>query len=151
MQSNWKWSGRSACSNWCRWGVQCPNSCGKYRRELRYHTWWSHQCAPAKNARTTPELFVIDRNNPYSSLFGLSKHHDFPHKTPAKQLIPPKICVVGFHNGCSDLWAAPNREGDLALLSVIHGQAFQHQATKARSSATTTGVVHAETLQTCII
>ena len=66
-----------------------------------------------------------------------------------KELIPPKLCVVGFHHGCSDLRAAPNREGDLALLAVIHGQAFQHQATKAGSSTTTAGIVYAETLQTC--
>ena len=85
MQSNWKWSGRSACSNWCRLGVQCPSSCGKYRRELRYHTWWSHQCAPAKNARTTPELLVVESLTVTTqltvSLFGLSTRNDFPYNT----------------------------------------------------------------------
>ena len=69
--------------------------------------------------------------------------------TCKRELIPPKLCVVRFHNGCSDLRAAPNREGNFALLSVVHGQAFQHQATKAGSSTTTAGIVYAETLQTC--
>ena len=53
-RSNWKWSVRSACSNWCKLGAQCPNSFGKYRRELRCRTWWSRQCVQAKNAHTRP-------------------------------------------------------------------------------------------------
>ena len=62
-------------------------------------------------------------------------------------LLQMKGCIVGFDNGGSHLWAAPNREGNLALFAVIHRQALQHQATKAGSSATTASVVHTEALQ----
>ena len=58
-----------------------------------------------------------------------------------------KGCIVGFDHGGSHLWAAPDCEGNLALFSVVHRQALQHQATKAGSSATTASVVHTETLQ----
>ena len=32
--------------------------------------------------------------------------------------------VVGFHYSCGHLWAAPHREGDLALLAVVYTQTF---------------------------
>ena len=33
--SNWRWSGQSTCSDWCRLDARCPSSCGKYRRVPR--------------------------------------------------------------------------------------------------------------------
>ena len=38
-------------------------------------------------------------------------------------------------------------EGDLALLSIIHRKALQHEASKAGPSATAASVVHTEALQ----
>mmetsp|Transcript_42750 Transcript_42750/g.101876 ORF Transcript_42750/g.101876 Transcript_42750/m.101876 type:complete len:206 (+) Transcript_42750:221-838(+) len=55
--------------------------------------------------------------------------------------------VVGFHHSSRHLRTRPNCEGNLALLTIVHGQAFQHQASQARSCATTDSVVHTEALQ----
>ena len=59
----------------------------------------------------------------------------------------PRGSIVRLDNCCGYLWATPDREGNLALFPIVHGQAFQHEAPQARSGATAASVVHTETLQ----
>ena len=149
---NW-WSEQSTCSSWCRLDVQCPSSYGKYRRVLHCHTWWSHQCVPEANGHTRPRrckwypnaepMFCLVPEG-VVRMFSLRKGN----KIRKRLTFFRKSCsVVGFHNRGSYLRATPHSERDLALLSIVHGEAFQHQATKTRSSSTTACVVHAEALQ----
>merc|ERR1719487_1258661 len=56
--------------------------------------------------------------------------------------------VVGLDNGGGHLRATPHSEGDLGLLTVVHGQALQHQATQTGSRTTTDSVVDHESLET---
>ena len=151
---NW-WSEQSTCSSWCRLDVQCPSFYGKYRRALHCHTWWSHQCVPEANGHTRPQRCKsYPQQQPMFCLLpdGVVKMWCFSLRkwTKIKTLLISfrKSCsVVGFHNRGGYLRATPHSEGDLALLSIVHGEAFQHQTTKTGSSATTASVVHTEALQ----
>ena len=49
--------------------------------------------------------------------------------------------------GVRQTFKARSCEGDLALLSIIHRKALQHEASKAGPSATAASVVHTEALQ----
>ena len=49
--------------------------------------------------------------------------------------------------GFCQTFKARSCEGDLALLSIIHRKALQHEASKAGASATAASVVHTESLQ----
>ena len=59
----------------------------------------------------------------------------------------PRRGVVRLNNRCCNLRATPHREGDLALLAVVHGQALEHQAAQPGTRAAAAGVVDAEALE----
>ena len=68
-----------------------------------------------------------------------------------KQGMDAKYSVVGLDHCSCHLRTGPNCEGDFALLTIVHGQALQHQAAQARSRAAADRIVHAETLQASAI
>ena len=58
-----------------------------------------------------------------------------PQKKPK-----PSLGVVRLDDSRCYLGAAPDGEGDLALLSVVHGQALEHEAAQAGASSSAAGL-----------
>jgi len=56
--------------------------------------------------------------------------------------------VVWLDNGGGDLWGWVDGESELGLLAVIDGKSLKEERSKTRSSATTDGVEHKESLET---
>jgi hypothetical protein len=56
--------------------------------------------------------------------------------------------VVGLYHGCSGLWGGIDAELQLALLSVVDGEAFHEQSSETRARAATEGVEDQEALET---
>eukprot|EP00760_Papus_ankaliazontas_P018112 PhM_4_TR17429/c0_g1_i1/m.78134 len=56
--------------------------------------------------------------------------------------------VVGLHDGSRDLGRGVDREAELGLLAVVHGQALQEEGAEAGARAAADGVEHEEALQT---
>ena len=59
--------------------------------------------------------------------------------------------IVWFNNRGGDLWAWPDGEGDLGLLTVIDGETLKEQASETRTSTTTSRVEDHESLKTSAI
>merc|ERR1712232_1448860 len=77
-------------------------------------------------------------------------HHD-SHVRVLEQGVHAKYRVVRLDDRCRHLGAGPDREGQLRLLAVVDGQTLEHEAAKARTSATTDSVEDHEALEACAV
>merc|ERR1712070_154934 len=64
-----------------------------------------------------------------------------------KQGVHAKHGVVWLHNCCGNLWAGPDCEAELGLLTIVDREALEHEAPKTTAGATTNCVVDHEALQ----
>ena len=102
----------------------------------------------AYRKRTRPSMVSFLFHQMLASTQGLlPRHVHDSHIRVLEQRMNAKDSVVWLYHCCCHLWTRPNCEGDLALFTIVHGQALQHQTAQAGSCAAADSIVHAETLQ----